>query len=100
MLAHVLVNKFGDHQSLYRQPEIYARESVEIPRPTSVGWVGALLHPLVEALRQHVMAGGKPHMDETPVAILMSGNGSSSAGRIWTYVRDDRPAGSQDPPAA
>ena len=49
-LAHVLVSKYCDHQPLYRQSEIYARQGVEIERSTLAGWVGAssaLLDPLV-----------------------------------------------------
>src|SRR5258708_39720109 len=54
LLAHVLVSKYADHQPLYRQSEIYAREGVDLDRSTMAGWVGAsseLLAPLVEALR-------------------------------------------------
>ena len=48
LLAHVLVSKYADHQPLYRQSEIYAREGVDLDRSTLAGWVGAcsdLLHP-------------------------------------------------------
>jgi transposase len=50
LLAHVLVAKYADHQPLYRQSEIYAREGVDLDRSTLAGWVGAtseLLAPLV-----------------------------------------------------
>ena len=60
LLAHVLVSKYCDHLPLYRQSEIYAREGVELERSTLADWVGgtsALLAPLVEALRRHVMSG-------------------------------------------
>ena len=59
LLAHVLVSKYGDHQPLYRQSEIYAREGIDLDRSTLAGWVGAtseLLTPLVEALRKHVLS--------------------------------------------
>jgi transposase len=55
--------------------------------------------PLVEALRRHVMAAQKLHADDTPVPVLAPGNGKTKTGRLWTYVRDDRPAGDQTPPA-
>ena len=32
LLAHVLVAKYCDHQPLYRQAEMYAREGVELER--------------------------------------------------------------------
>jgi len=102
LLAHVLVAKFGDHLPLYRQSEIYAREGVELDRSTLADWVGGssqLLEPLVEALRRHVLAAQKLHADDTPVPVLAPGNGKTKTGRLWTYVRDDRPAGDQTPPA-
>ena len=102
LLAHVLVAKYGDHCPLYRQSEIYAREGVELDRSTLADWVGGtsrLLAPLVEALRRHVMAGNKIHGDDTPVPVLAPGRGKTKTGRLWTYVRDDRPAGDVTPPA-
>src|ERR1700674_1973845 len=102
LLAHVLVSKYCDHLPLYRQSEIYAREGVELDRSTMAEWVGGcsrLLEPLVEALRRHVMNAEKLHADDTPVPVLAPGNGKTKTGRLWTYVRDDRPAGDQTPPA-
>lgn len=102
LLAHVLVSKYADHQPLYRQSEIYAREGVDLDRSTLAGWVGAssaLLAPLVDAVRNHVMAATKLHADDTPVPVLAPGNGKTKTGRLWTYVRDDRPAGDITPPA-
>jgi len=57
------------------------------------------LAPLVSALRDHVMAAQKLHADDTPVPVLAPGNGKTKTGRLWTYVRDDRPAGDETPPA-
>jgi hypothetical protein len=31
--------------------------------------------------------------------VLAPGNGKTKTGRLWTYVRDDRPAGDRTPPA-
>jgi transposase len=98
LLAHVLTAKYADHQPLYRQAEIYARAGVELDRSTLAEWVGqssALLRPLVEALRIYVMKSEKLHADDTPVLVLAPGNGRTKTGRLWTYVRDDRPAGSR-----
>ena len=102
LLAHVLVSKYGDHLPLYRQEEIYAREGIELDRATLADWVGqtsALLDPLVEALRRHVITAQKLHADDTPVPVLEPGLGKTKLGRLWTYVRDDRPAGDTTPPA-
>jgi transposase len=102
LLAHVLVSKYADHLPLYRQSEIYARHGVELERSTLADWVGGsaqLLEPLVEALRRYVLSAGKLHADDTPVPVLAPGNGKTKTGRLWTYVRDDRPAGDQAAPA-
>jgi transposase len=102
LLAHVLVSKYADHQPLYRQSQIYAREGVDLDRSTLAGWVGAaseLLTPLVDQIRKHVLAAAKIHADDTPVPVLAPGNGKTKTGRLWTYVRDDRPAGYSTAPA-
>ncbi len=102
LLAHVLAAKYCDHLPLYRQSDIYAREGVELTRSTLAEWVGqctGLLSPLVEALRRYVLAGDKVHADDTPVPVLSPGSGTTKPGRLWTYVRDDRPAAATAPPA-
>jgi transposase len=102
LLAHVLVSKYGDHLPLYRQSEIFAREGIDLDRSTLAGWVGAasqLLAPLVDEIRKHVLAAAKIHADDTPVPVLAPGNGKTKTGRLWTYVRDERPAGHTTAPA-
>ena len=102
LLAHVLVAKFADHLPLYRQSVIYAREGVDLDRALLASWVGAasaLLRPLVDAIRKHVLAAYKLHADDTPVPVLAPGNGKTKTGRLWTYVRDDRSSGDLTPPA-
>lgn len=97
LLAHVLVSKYADHQPLYRQAEIYAREGIELDRSTLADWVGGAsrtLAPLVDALKKYVLSAEKLHGDDVPVPVLEPGNGKTKTGRLWTYVRDDRPAGS------
>ncbi|CAM3818158.1 IS66 family transposase [Klebsiella variicola] len=66
-------------------------------------WVDAccrLMAPLDEALYRYLMDCRKLHTDDTPVPVLAPGRKKTKTGRIWTYVRDDRNAGSSDPPAA
>jgi transposase len=102
LLAHVLVSKYADHLPLYRQSEIYARQGVELERSTLADWVGGasrLLKPLVEVLFRYVTTASKLHADDTPVPVLAPGNGKTKTGRLWTYVRDDRPAGDAAAPA-
>jgi transposase len=102
LLAHVLVSKYCDHLPLYRQSEIYAREGVELSRSTMAGWVGRIafeLRPLVAAVGAHVLAAAKVHGDDTPVKVLAPGTGKTATGRLWVYVRDDRPWADTTPPA-
>lgn len=102
LLAHVLVAKYADHLPLYRQSDIYARAGVTLERSTLADWVGgaaALLQPLVEALGRHVMAGAVLHADDTPVPVLAPGTGKTRTGRLWAYLRDERPHRSRIPPA-
>jgi transposase len=102
LLAHVLVAKYADHLPLYRQSEMYAREGVELDRSTMADWVGGAsrtLRPLVEELKKYVLSAEKLHGDDVPVPVLEPGTGKTKTGRLWTYVRDDRPAGSQTPSA-
>ena len=102
LLAHILTAKYCDHLPLYRQSVIYAREGVGLERSTMAQWVGGcfeLFNPLLEALTRYVMGAGKLHADDTPVPVLDPGRGKTKTGRLWTYVRDDRPADSDEPPA-
>lgn len=102
LLAHVLVSKFCDHLPLYRQSEIYARDGVDIDRSTMAEWVGKmtfLLEPLAEEIGRHVRAGEALHADDTPVPVLDPGRGKTKTGRLWVAVRDERPWGSDIPPA-
>ena len=103
MLAHLLVSKYCDHLPLYRQSEIYARDGVELDRSTLCDWVGQatwLLAPIVEGIRRHVFAAEKVHGDDTTVPVLSPGLGRTKTGRLWVYVRDDRPFCGTAPPAA
>jgi hypothetical protein len=103
LLANVLVSKFCDHIPLHRLSRIYGRDGVVIDPSTLSGWVGQsekLFDPLLSALGRYVLAGEKVHADDTPVAVLDPGRGRTKTGRLWVYVRDDRPSSSNQPPAA
>ena len=102
-LAHLLVAKYCDHLPLYRQAEIYARDGVELDRSTLCDWVGQaawLLDPVAATIRNHVFAAEKIHGDDTTVPVLAPGLGRTKTGRLWVYVRDDRPFAGEAAPAA
>lgn len=109
LLAHILVSKFDDHLPLYRQNEIFARMGADIPVSTLVDWCGRamkVLAPLIERIETDVMAGDLLHADDTPIRVLDrsqrdKGLGKGvKKGRIWVYIRDQRPwAGAAQPGA-
>ena len=100
-LAMLLFEKFGQHQPLNRQAERYAREGVPLSLSTLADQVGtacAALMPLYRRIEAHVLAAERLHGDDTTVPVLAKGK--TDTGRLWVYVRDDRPFAGADPPAA
>jgi transposase len=102
VIAHVIMSKYADHLPLYRQAEIYARDGLDLDRGTLADWVGKaawLLRPLADRIGEHVMAGNVIHADDTPVPVLAPGHGKTKTGRLWIYLRDERPHAGPAPPA-
>ncbi|NMG41806.1 IS66 family transposase [Chelativorans sp. ZYF759] len=100
-LAMLLFDKYGQHQPLNRQAERFAREGVPLSLSTLADQVGAAtfaLMPLYRQIEAHVLAAERLHGDDTTVPVLAKGK--TDTGRLWVYVRDDRPFGGADPPAA
>ncbi len=101
LLAMILFEKYGAHQPLNRQRDRYAREGVDLSLSTLADQVGACtvaLRPLHDLIAVHVLAADRLHGDDTPVPVLAKGK--TDTARAWVYVRDDRPFGGPDPPAA
>jgi transposase len=101
LLAMILFEKFAQHQPLNRQSERHAREGIDLSLSTLADQVGACagaLKPIHSFIEDHVLAAERLHGDDTTVPILAKGK--TDTGRIWTYVRDDRPFGGLSPPAA
>jgi transposase len=101
LLAMILFEKFGQHQPLNRQSERYAREGIDLSLSMLADQVGACataLGPLYALIEKHALAAERLHGDDTMVPILAKGR--TVTGRVWAYVRDDRPFGGKDPPAA
>ena len=101
LLAMILFEKFGQHQPLNRQSARYAREGIDLSVSTLADQVGActaVLEPLHALIEDHVLAAERLHGDDTTVPVLAKGK--TVTGRIWTYVRDDRPFAGTAPPAA
>ncbi len=101
LLAHILFSKYGAHLPLNRQSEIYAKDGIDLDVSTLADWVGACsatLQPLVNEIEKHVLAAERIHADDTTVPVLA--RNKCVTGRLWTYVRDDRPFGGELAPAA
>ncbi len=101
LLAMILFEKFAQHQPLNRQSNRYLREGIELSVSTLADQVGVcakLLQPLHALIEGHVLSARRLHGDDTTVPILAKGK--AAKGRIWTYIRDDRPFGGRSPPAA
>ncbi len=99
-LAMVLFEKYGQHQPLNRQAERFAREGVPLSVSTLADQVGAAcfaLMPIFKLIEAHVFAAERLHGDDTTVPVMAKGK--TDTGRLWNYVRDDRPFGGADPPA-
>ncbi|GCD57383.1 transposase [Acetobacter pasteurianus NBRC 3222] len=101
LLSTILTGKFADHLPLNRQSAAFAREGIDLDTSTLADWVGAstaTLAPLIAQVRAHVLAAQRLHGDDTTVPVLAKSR--TVTGRLWTYVRDDRPFGGPAPPAA
>ncbi|MGX0904496.1 transposase [Roseovarius sp. MBR-79] len=109
LLAYILVSKFDDHLPLYRLAEIFARMGADIPDSTLVDWCGRamkVLKPLIDRIEAAIMASDLLHADDTPIRVLDRslrdrglGKGVKK-GRVWAYVRDQRPWAGTAPPGA
>ena len=102
LLAMILFEKYGAHQPLNRQSERYAGEGIDLDLSTMADHVGAgtaVLAPLHALIRAHVLAAERLHGDDTTVPVLAKSK--TITGRLWAYVRDDRPfgQGQTGPPA-
>ena len=101
VLAMILYDKYALHQPLNRQSDEFAREGVELSLSTLADHVGsavAVLRPLHALIEAHVFAAERLHGDDTTVPLLAKNK--TITARLWTYVRDDKPFGGPDPPAA
>lgn len=89
LIADVMVSKYQEHMPLYRQSQRFKRLGIDLNRSTLCGWVmmGAeLLKPLVERLKQHLLAGNHLFSDDTSMKVLQGVEGQSKTGRFWIYT--------------
>ncbi|HEX6610354.1 MAG TPA: IS66 family transposase [Hyphomicrobiaceae bacterium] len=99
-LAMLLFDKYGQHQPLHRQAERFLHEGVSLSVSTLADQIGAAcqaLMPIFHLLEGHTFAAERLHGDDTTVPVMAKGK--TITGRLWDYVRDDRPFGGNDPPS-
>ncbi len=87
LLAHITVSKYQDALPLYRQETILRRIGVELPRATLANWMvrtGELVQPVMNLLRDRLLAYDIVQMDETPVQVLVEpGKTAQSKSYLW-----------------
>jgi transposase len=73
LLAHIAVSKYADGLPLYRQEAMFRRLGIELPRASLASWMvktGELVQPLVNLLRDDLLASGFVQCDETRFQVL------------------------------
>jgi transposase len=91
LLAGMVVERFADYLPYYRVEERISRLGLSIPRSTIARWMIDLSQqvlPLVELIRQQVLASGVVCIDETPVMLLKPGSPKATTAYLWTTVGD------------
>lgn len=87
LLAHVAVAKYVDALPLHRQEALLSRIGIELGRATLAHWMvraGELVQPLVNLLRDDLLAGGVVQCDETPFQVLKEpGKPATSLSYLW-----------------
>ncbi len=89
LLAGLAVHHFADHLPYYRLEEILSRSKLEIDRSTQCRWMIRLadkLAPLVDLMRSLALQSPVVLGDETPVKMLVPGNGKTSTTYLWAVL--------------
>jgi hypothetical protein len=89
IVAHIAAAHFSEHVPYYRLEQQLARTGVSLARSTQVSLMAqldTLVGPLVEHLRQTVLASGYVHLDATPVDVCDPARpGEARSGHLWAY---------------
>jgi transposase len=95
VLAMLLTTKYVDGLPLHRFEKVLARHGIDLPRQTLARWViqcGEQLQPLLNLLREQLLAGPVVHCDETRVQVLKE-PGREPGSQSWMWVRTGGPPG-------
>jgi transposase len=90
LLAHVAVSKYADGLPLYRQEGMFRRLGIDLPRASLANWMvktGELVQPLVNLLREDLLASGFVQCDETRYQVLKEpGKPATSQSYVWVQL--------------
>lgn len=93
LVAFVAVSRFDDHSPYYRQEHgQFKRAGIELPRSTLCDWmrqIGQLGLPLYELMHTEVLLSYVLGSDDTPVPLLVPGNGKTRQTHLWGWRGDD-----------
>jgi transposase len=93
LLAHVAVAKYADGLPLYRQETMFRRLGIDLPRASLASWMlktGELVQPLVNLLRDELLASGFVQCDETRYQVLKEpGKAATSQSYLWVQHAPD-----------
>jgi transposase len=93
-LAHLLVERFGNHMPYNRLEKKYASEGLDLSRSVlqrSAAKCAELLDPIWQQVRRDVMSSPVIFTDDTPVTLIETSTGAPRKGRTWIYLdRDGR----------
>ena len=96
LLAHIVISKYQDALPLYRQETILQRMGVDLPRRATLAhWMikaGVLTQPLINLLRDQLLAYDIIQMDETPVQVLKE-TGKTAESQSYLWVQRGGPPG-------
>jgi transposase len=87
LLAHVATCKYVDGLPLYRIEKVLQRGEIQLPRSTLASWMvktGELVQPLINLVREEMLAGEIVVCDETRVQVLKEvGKPATSQSYMW-----------------
>ncbi len=91
LLAKIATDKFWLHLPLYRQEQVFTALSIPINRASMCRWlkgVADLLAPIVNRMRQLILASRVVQSDATTLPVIKRGLGKTHRGIVWTYRGD------------
>ena len=96
LLAYVATAKYVDALPLYRQEVMFQRLGADLPRATFANWMiqcGQLIQPLINLMRDQLLAGPLIQMDEIRVQVLKEPEDRPAQSPSWMWVSRGGPPG-------